>query len=408
MGLISDFEERLGGTIEGAFSGMFKSPVQPAELARACSKEMTRSKKLGISKVYVANVYSILISTNDREALAGLIPTLQGELETYLLAFAREHDFQMATRPVVRFYPDSTLKLGRFEAIGDLLSVDEIERELGYVPGVTPEPKPEPIRETPAPLGVLPGTPLAAAPGFAPEPEPDLEPLPAPAFESSPFFDPEPATLASDFAEPDPELDARVQPVAAPQPAPVAAPQPEPQPAYRPIFEPVFTPAPESRPASAVPTPAPIPAPAPAPVAAPVAAPIPVATPAPAPAPFPAAAPAPVAAGAPTIPVPAPTPQTSFQASLAVEGLGTLSLQNRDSVKIGRQDDNDLVLADVNASRHHACLEREGNSWILRDLGATNGSHVNNRRVSQVRLRDGDVLTIGVSNITYHEKVTRL
>ncbi|MCL2324625.1 MAG: FHA domain-containing protein [Actinomycetia bacterium] len=317
MGLISDFEEHLGGAIEGAFAGMFKSPVQPAELARACSKEMSRSKKLGIGTVYVANVYSILLSTRDHSTLAGLLPTLQGELETYLLAYAREHDFQMTTRPVVRFYPTPDLKLGRFEAIGDLLSVAEIEAELGPVPGVTPEPVAGPAPARPAARGA---EVAVAAPGFAPEPAPAAMP---------------------DSARPmprlrhDPEIPASVQRAK------------------------TFGFPPE---ADLVPDP----------------------------------------------PADATTQGPRLEASLSMDALGELSLQGKQSVTIGRQDDNDLVIADVNASRHHARFERAGDGWELTDLGSTNGTLLNGQKTTRARLHDGDVILIGVTKIAYHEKASRL
>ena len=34
MSILSDFEDRMGRAVEGMFAGVFRSPVQPAELAR--------------------------------------------------------------------------------------------------------------------------------------------------------------------------------------------------------------------------------------------------------------------------------------------------------------------------------------------------------------------------------------
>ncbi|MCL2654348.1 MAG: DUF3662 domain-containing protein [Coriobacteriia bacterium] len=370
MGLISDFEERLGGAIEGAFAGMFKSPVQPAELARACGKEMARSKKLGVGKVYVSNVYSIILSTRDHGALAGLIPTLQGELETYLLAYSREHDFQMATRPIVRFYPAPDLKLGRFEVIGDMLSVDEIEAELGSVPGVTPEREPEPA--------AAPASPAAAVASAAPFGEGAIS---APGFDSA-GLSPDPAAIAApgfgdldidpEQAAPDPE-DLNME----------NTPRVRPGPRLRHDFDLPSVTADDRSAASAL-------APASAPA---MGAPIPVPVPAPVPA---------------SVPTPAPAPEQEIKAWLTLDNFGPLSLKGKRSVSIGRQDDNDLVIADANASRHHARLECEDGDWMVVDLGATNGTLLNNARTQRSRLRDGDVVTIGITKIQYHEKVALL
>lgn len=136
--LLGEFEARLGNVVEGTFGAMFRSPVQPAELARAASKEMTRSRKLGLDKMYVANVYFVFISPRDANVIGDLIRTIEGELETYLLAFARERDYSFVTRPIVRFSIDDTFKrLGKFDIVGQQMTAEAIFDELGSVPGVT-------------------------------------------------------------------------------------------------------------------------------------------------------------------------------------------------------------------------------------------------------------------------------
>lgn len=122
MSILSDFEDRVSNAIEGVFAGVFRSPVQPAELARASAKEMDRRKKLGVGKVYAPTLYSVLLSPADGEQLAGFADTLAGELSTYLRSYANERNYVLSTKPVVRFLIDDELKLGRFVVIGELLS----------------------------------------------------------------------------------------------------------------------------------------------------------------------------------------------------------------------------------------------------------------------------------------------
>jgi hypothetical protein len=70
-------------------------------------------------------------------------------------------------------------------------------------------------------------------------------------------------------------------------------------------------------------------------------------------------------------------------------------------VVIGRSRDCDIQLSDANASRRHAELRQEGASYWIVDLGSTNGMEVNGRRVKRAKLRDGDTITIGSTNITF-------
>jgi hypothetical protein len=62
---------------------------------------------------------------------------------------------------------------------------------------------------------------------------------------------------------------------------------------------------------------------------------------------------------------------------------------------IGRGTDCDVVLADAHASRHHARLDVRGGVIVLTDLGSTNGTRVNGRRVREVVLGVGDRIEVG-------------
>jgi hypothetical protein len=69
---------------------------------------------------------------------------------------------------------------------------------------------------------------------------------------------------------------------------------------------------------------------------------------------------------------------------------------------LGRGRQSDVVLSDPNVSRAHAEVRPRGGSWVLNDLGSTNGSTVNGRRVegSEV-LRPGDEIELGSSRMTF-------
>ncbi len=65
---------------------------------------------------------------------------------------------------------------------------------------------------------------------------------------------------------------------------------------------------------------------------------------------------------------------------------------------IGRDLDNDLVLVDPTISGRHAVISLREGSWWLEDLVSTNGSFVEDRRVSPETpavLRSGDLIQIG-------------
>jgi hypothetical protein len=64
---------------------------------------------------------------------------------------------------------------------------------------------------------------------------------------------------------------------------------------------------------------------------------------------------------------------------------------------IGRAPDNGLVVRDGRASRHHARIDGRRGTLVLSDLGSSNGSFVNDRRVESVALGAGDRIRIGTT-----------
>ena len=182
MSLMSDFEDRIGRAVEGMFAGVFRAPVQPAELARACAKEMDKQRRVGVGKVYAPNMFSVLLSPRDGSALGAFADTLSDELANYLYGHAHEKGYDLSTKPRVRFLVDDGLKLGRYEVIGESMTLEQISAEVGDDDGfydpeeddfgaaarrfeqpapsvtVTPPatPVPAPVSAPPAPLPTIP------------------------------------------------------------------------------------------------------------------------------------------------------------------------------------------------------------------------------------------------------------
>ena len=71
------------------------------------------------------------------------------------------------------------------------------------------------------------------------------------------------------------------------------------------------------------------------------------------------------------------------------------------SVKIGRATDNDIVVPDVLASRHHATLVPSASGTQILDNRSINGTFVNGKRVESATLQDGDVVTIGNIDLVF-------
>ena len=70
---------------------------------------------------------------------------------------------------------------------------------------------------------------------------------------------------------------------------------------------------------------------------------------------------------------------------------------------LGRSRDCDLRVSDLNVSRRHAEIREQGDRWILVDLGSTNGTLLNGRKIDREQLSDGDTITVGSTEIVFGE-----
>jgi hypothetical protein len=88
---------------------------------------------------------------------------------------------------------------------------------------------------------------------------------------------------------------------------------------------------------------------------------------------------------------------------LVVDGPGTRHDLTTGRNVIGRGTEADIRLPDTGVSRKHVDVVLEGGVATVEDLGSTNGTLVNGRRVSRQALADGDVIRIGHSVLVYRQ-----
>lgn len=71
-----------------------------------------------------------------------------------------------------------------------------------------------------------------------------------------------------------------------------------------------------------------------------------------------------------------------------------------DEIIIGRDPAHPIAIDDLKVSRDHAKIFLEEGQLLFEDLGSTNGSFINGRRVTKTtRLRNGDLISLGEENV---------
>lgn len=73
-------------------------------------------------------------------------------------------------------------------------------------------------------------------------------------------------------------------------------------------------------------------------------------------------------------------------------------------MNIGRRPGSEILLDNMAVSGNHASIFTIGEDSFVQDLNSTNGTFVNNKRISKHHLEDGDTITIGNHSLTYRNE----
>ena len=421
VSIFSKFEGRVEDTFEGAANKMFDSPISPVQIAKRAEKKMRREKMVGAGKQYAPTLYTVLVNKNDDQRLFGYYPTLAGETETYLAAKAAEEGLVMDGQPLVRFIVDENLRKGKFDIVAELVASPIIaqlrEEELEHY-GLLSNPKRDaypgmqPLQDHQAALRTK--SPLP----YVPEDEIDYSIDYGEYTFNSQDFDEysdnnaaEQAYLqnaAMDQSHADPSLlqaqeaarqaliNRSVQEAYVPQIQQLNH-TPEEESALDSLYQydslPIqedaesmeYNPAGELDIAGAAGAMAAKQAAyAQTPLQAQGAAPNTV-----------------VFASGSGNAQPVPNIALVRACLMNTADNRTIDLASARFL-MGRGSGNDIVVDDINASRAHAELRHEPQGvWVITDLGSTNGTLVNGREISSQVLRDGDYITIGMTNYVF-------
>jgi hypothetical protein len=85
-------------------------------------------------------------------------------------------------------------------------------------------------------------------------------------------------------------------------------------------------------------------------------------------------------------------------------GAGKRTMLSGSRVLIGRSRDCDVQIDDPNVSRRHAEIRRDGDAWVIADLGSTNGVKVNGGRVAEAELHPGDEIMLGLVKLRFERE----
>lgn len=146
MSLLRSIETNIARLVEGTFGRVFRSSVQPVELARRLVKEMDEHQQRTVRNVYVPNRYDVYLSRDDHRQLSPHAAALTSELSEYLAEHARRNSYALLTRPRVKLHLDRDLGLGAFGIAVRMEQPDEADLAVAAEPDPgAPEAAPAPV-----------------------------------------------------------------------------------------------------------------------------------------------------------------------------------------------------------------------------------------------------------------------
>ena len=84
-----------------------------------------------------------------------------------------------------------------------------------------------------------------------------------------------------------------------------------------------------------------------------------------------------------------------------IDGEKKVMALHEGTLVIGRAKDCDLVIPAKGISRRHAQITVKSGQATVRDLGSSNGIYVNEKKVKELSLTDGDVIGLGKFTMTF-------
>lgn len=346
MGLMSRMEDGMENVFEGGAQAVFKASLNPVQITKRAVKEMNRNKLVGSGRQYAPTLYNVLVSETDDQKLGGYYPTLAREIETVLVGKAQEHGLEMDGQPLVRFIVDDTLKKGKFDIIAESVAapiVKKLRQEEMLRYGMIPE---RTRHEQPAAGGAMGVAPVGVKPIEQRRGALAVDP-----------FEPQGAAFDDEFVPAAGNAGAAGFGGAGVGALPVI------NDADDDDVPGAFTgDSPDGYEQDYYDQPA-------------------------------------IAAGRASV------PQRDIPAAALIDiSTGDTYLVKGHEVMLGREDDCDVRILDANVSRHHAAFVFENGRWTIEDLGSTNGTSVNHRRISRTVLADGDILVVGVTKLKFQAR----
>ena len=111
------FVERL---MEGSFARLFRSPIQPAEIAKRLEREMEAHPTISVGQTYVPNHYEVTLHKEDFAEFEPFRHSLEHNMAEFVSDLATERGYSLVARPRVLLQAGEGISRRSIEVVGRL------------------------------------------------------------------------------------------------------------------------------------------------------------------------------------------------------------------------------------------------------------------------------------------------
>lgn len=105
MEALQRFEELVERLMEGSFARLFRSPIQPAEIAKRLEREMEAHPTISVGRTYVPNHYEVTLNPEDFAEFEPFRQSLEHNMAEFISDLAAERGYSLVARPRVILRP---------------------------------------------------------------------------------------------------------------------------------------------------------------------------------------------------------------------------------------------------------------------------------------------------------------
>ncbi len=113
MTVFSKLENMMQGAVEGPFNRLFRTHLEPVELANKLTRTMEANLQIGHDKKLAPNVYEVSLSRRDYTRFDAYAHSLQQQLSQILINVARERGYTLTSKPVIQFLESPSIGTGQ-------------------------------------------------------------------------------------------------------------------------------------------------------------------------------------------------------------------------------------------------------------------------------------------------------